>query len=84
MISGAVSVKRKNTSLPLVQLHAPVVSLRAAVVFAVSVCDGLERSIVVAPARVSFAGGIPMQRPAVHEVPMGQTVPQAPQLAALV
>jgi hypothetical protein len=53
-------------------------------VSAISVCDGFVSEIVVAPARVSFAGGMPMQLPIAQLVPAMQARPHMPQLAALV
>ena len=61
-----------------------VVSLRAAVVFAEIVCDGIARLITVAPARVSLVGGMPRHIPPMHEVPVAQAIPQRPQCIALV
>jgi hypothetical protein len=58
--------------------------LRADVVSAISVCDGLVNEMVVAPARVSFAGGIPTQLPIEQLVPAMHARPHIPQFAALV
>jgi hypothetical protein len=53
-------------------------------VSAISVSDGVVNEIVVAPARVSFAGGIPMQLPIAQLVPAMQARAHIPQFAALV
>ena len=68
MSSGAVSVKRKKTSCPEVQLHVgKVVSLAALVVLAASAWLGIARSMTVALARRSLAGAVPArQLPPAH------------------
>ena len=49
-----------------------------------SVCDGFVSEITVAPARVSFAGGMPMHAPIEQLVPAMHVRPHMPQLLALV
>ena len=66
------------------QPHAPVVVFVAATVVAAMVTDGIVRSIAVALARRSFAGGVALQAPAAQAMPPVQAWPQVPQFAALV